>query len=95
MSTRHGLDTENDSQLGKSGRIASAAAESIKAATTKAEREEWRAWAEEGTDSVEGVHDEMFLRLIADVERLEAENERLRGICDPLLNKLAEEGVVT
>ena len=40
--------------------------------TTKAERETWKAQAEEGQNVVEGVHDEIFLRLIMHVEVLEA-----------------------
>ena len=45
------------------------------APVTDAEAEEWQNWAEEdvdgveGSDGVEGNHDEMFLRLLADRTR--------------------------
>ena len=45
------------------------------APVTDAEAEEWQNWAEEdvdgveGSDGVEGNHDEMFLRLLADRAR--------------------------
>ena len=53
------------------------------APVTDAEAEEWQNWAEEdvdgveGSDGVEGNHDEMFLRLLADRTR---DKERIRKL---------------
>ncbi len=40
--------------------------------TTKAERAEWKGQASEGLDVVEGVHDEIFIALIDDVDEATA-----------------------
>ncbi len=58
--------------------------------TTKDDRERWKGQADEGLDVVEGVHDEIFLALIADVDELEWKVRALTAGRDALVEPPTE-----
>ena len=67
------------------------------AGVTDAEARQWQDWAEEHNDGVEGNHDEMFLRILADrtrdkerIEKLEKHNVKLQDTLSEYMLTMAK-----